>query len=484
MALPIFNNQNPSVTPNNGNPNTVYNSKKVPADFDPLNDIPDFMNTRMVGPTSVPVPQVRDKPVPNDPVNAPNVAPVQGPRTGGESVRPSRPAVRPRVINPYSVTGNIPTTANMPGAAPAPNQYYDTTVRGSIFDGPVGGSTFGWQGLMNMMNRANTLPEFNFTPVMPDTGGGSTPTPPGTGGGGGGGTTPGGGQIGPSNPPASDVAPTTPGTDPNTATGGIGGVSDNRDFWNNWNNQRNANLGNRSIDLNSFLTPEQRTAGLGRFGSTIREAISGAASELRNAFTSDNRTARQQIVGLLDLALPGLGTAINATLDRTPYQQIQRMDLGTTAQELARQIIRESGSQLTQDIREGNNTYNPASGALFGLGDTNRIGQGLFGYQLPGEGPRVDTWDPAALAEHIRDATRAGETEDFVRSGGAIAPQFGYQAGSLGSGIGRYMAPSVNQHLRGHTMANGRVGGFYDEFGNEIDEMTWRMRNRFTRAEN
>jgi hypothetical protein len=137
------------------------------------------------------------------------------------------------------------------------------------------------------------------------------------------------------------------------------------------------------------------------------------------------------------------------------------MDLTDMMRELTQSYAREIGNEalasIHNDIR--NNVMQP--GGLPGTG------AGTGGNRQP-----IPEWSAEEFQAMLRRANYAAQTENFVRNG--VAPNFGGPR-PLGSGIGNYMAPSANHILRGHTMANGRVGGYYDEFGNPISEMQWRM---------
>jgi len=133
--LPQFNNQNTPVTPNNGNPNTIYNQPRKPAAFEGFSNyetIPDSPLDPVYNPTDAVTPTfVR-------PIKSPEryVAPGPGTPVGGASLEPTpmtklpvtaggsaAPIIKP---NPVSVGG--PDTSPGVVGPSIPGEYLRPTV--------------------------------------------------------------------------------------------------------------------------------------------------------------------------------------------------------------------------------------------------------------------------------------------------------------------------------------------------------------------
>jgi hypothetical protein len=432
------------VTPNNGNPNTVYNQ---PRQDDPQRELymPAFEQPQDMAVTRV-----------DEYSRGPMV-----PEFMGESaVKPTATATTPSFAKPM-----VPEQMNMakprvPESVPTFNNQSTNQVSGynSMSRSPysltleqppeptgrLNVNTMYSDGLRNLMSELTSLQRPVATIPIPGVGAPAQPTGP---------TTPGGTNAqlpnlsgGGNNPifgAGADINSPGLGRGP-----GLGGTDSNEDFWRIWNDQYNANMpGHLNSPIPGNIGSQLGLPSGASIGQGLSSIFSSIGRELREGMPSSWSDAGY--MALDTLLFPGSGQLLRNLVesDEIPLQELERMD----TLELARTLLR---TEREQTIREGIDAARNAPPAGSGAVAPVFNAQNYYNSQ---EEMTPAQWRAAnnliGMASAAANSNLGSWTPDRL---------------STVSGTGSYMAPGAAVVLNGFTQADTRSTGMGDTMRREM----------------
>lgn len=414
------------VTPNNGNPNTIYN--KPVLTNEPVRYAPAFEQPQ--GATSAVVPsfaQNSKPPFPENPYTQYNQQPVVQPAMNQVSLQGYNQQSR----SPYSLTLERPPE---PTGRIATNTMYTDSLNNML------------GMLSSLSNNPQPIPIGGGAGGTPPTTPGTTPTTPGT------------------TPPLPNFGGGGNNPNPNSGTG-VGGTTSNQDFWRIWNDQLNRNGPGFA---NQPLNPNIREATGGLF-STLGDLISGAASgglsELGdlNWRSGLRMLLNSQFPGMGDLALPA-GRGID--IEVAPVERDPRLDTQANAniEAFQRGVTEDNMAAMRQTLDMLRNGDVAAARA-----EATRI------RELAMNAPEMTQADIRQFNELVAMIERfdgRGNGAINAPGSGAVIPNFTPR--NPASQTGSYMAPGAAVMLNGFTQGDTR----------NVNQAELRLREAQNRASN